>query len=55
MENFKPEELAEKCLEIICNEHIDKQRQVLEILKEYIEENWQNMNDAAMEDFSFGI
>jgi arginine repressor len=49
------EELSEKCLQIICNEDINRQREIVEILKIQIEENFDNMNDAAMEDYSFGI
>ena len=49
------EELSEKCLQIICNEDINRLREIVEILKIQIEENFDNMNDAAMEDYSFGI
>jgi hypothetical protein len=49
------QEYAEQCLDIICNEHIDNQRAILEILKQLIEENWESNNDAAMGDYSFGV
>lgn len=49
------EELAEQCLQIICNEDLNRQRAIVEIIKNQIEENWDNMNDAAMENYSFGI
>ena len=55
MENNTVKELAEKCFELISNEHIDIQRLILEMLKTQIEDNWENMNESAMEDFSFGI
>jgi len=49
------QEYAEQCLEIICNEYIDDQREILDILKVLIEENWQSNIDNGMADYAFGV
>ena len=49
------EEYAHKLLEIICNENINDQREIIEILEKLIEENWEEMKGEGMGDISFGI